>query len=111
MNLKEIRKKKGISQKKIAEILNISQTQMYRIESGISAINSDHIVKLCNFLKVSADELLGIKSIEEQAKEIKEKYNTNLTLDEIIHIKETLEKSANYINKLIKEKGEENERK
>lgn len=97
MNLKEIRIKKGISQKKLAEVLGVTQTQMYRIEKGISTLNSEQIIKLCKFLNVSADELLGLKPINENILE----NNETITEEQIKEVKKTLENISNYLESLL----------
>lgn len=65
MLLRKIRKEKNITQKEIADLLEITQQQVSRIEKGLSDLNSKQIIKLCKYLNVSADELLEIKKIEE----------------------------------------------
>ncbi len=94
MNLKKIRLKKGIKQKKIAEILKLTQTQVSRIENNESKLNSEQINILCDYLEITADELLGRKPYKEQAEAIIKKTNTNLTVEQIINAKETLDKLA-----------------
>lgn len=102
MYLKQIRKKKGITQKEIAELLNISQQQVSNIEKGLSELSSKQIIKLCNYLNVTADELLGLKPINEQVNEINKKYNTILNKNELYEIKNTLENISIYIDSLLK---------
>lgn len=50
--LKQIRKSKNISQKKIAEILNLSVSSVYRFENG-GQISYDNYLKYCRYLGVS----------------------------------------------------------
>ena len=61
IKLKEIRKEKKLTQKDIADKLAIKHVQVSRVESGIQTLNSNQIIKLCNDLNISADELLGLK--------------------------------------------------
>lgn len=59
-HLREIRTTKGYSQLEIAELLNTTQQQYSKYETGVQELPARHIVTLCRFYKVSADELLGI---------------------------------------------------
>ena len=63
-NLREIRIKQGYSQLDIAEILNTTQQQYSKYETGTQELPARHIVTLCKFYKVSADEILGIETPE-----------------------------------------------
>ncbi len=49
--LKQIRKSKNISQKKIAEILNLSVSSVYRFENG-GQISYDNYLKYCKCLGI-----------------------------------------------------------
>ena len=61
----EIRKKKKISQAKIAEMLQIPQQQYCRYENGQNEIPVRYVIKLCKFYNISSDWLLGLKDTEE----------------------------------------------
>lgn len=63
MQLKEIRKELGITQKQLAEELSVSIPQISRYETGETAMTPKTIIKLCNYLGVTADQLLGHKPI------------------------------------------------
>lgn len=103
MKLKQIRKKKKITQQEIAKLLNITQQQVSRIENGLSDLSSKQIITLCKFLNVSADELLGLEPIDKQVNKILNLYNTNLSKKEIIEAKKTLDKIAKYVDNLLKD--------
>lgn len=60
-NLREIRIKQGCSQLEIANVLNTTQQQYSKYETGTQELPARHVITLCNFYKVSADELLGIE--------------------------------------------------
>lgn len=57
----EIRKQRGLSQKKISEILGIPQQQYSRYENGKFDIPVRYVIILCKFYGISADWLLGLK--------------------------------------------------
>ena len=59
MRLKEIRKELGITQKQLAQELSISIPQISRYENGQTAMTPETIIKICNYLGVTADQLLG----------------------------------------------------
>lgn len=101
MYLKLIRQKYNIKQQEIADLLEVTASQISRFEKGLSYPNSVQIIKLCKYLNCSADELLGLKSFEEQADEIIKYSNTTLSKEEIIKTKQVLEASAKYIESLI----------
>ena len=61
INLKELRKEKGLTQKEIADKLQIKHVQISRVESGKQLLNSEQIIAICKTLNCSSDELLGIK--------------------------------------------------
>lgn len=61
----ELRKKKGITQKQLADGIGLSVSQLGRIESGETAtISSDVLVKIAGRLNVSTDYILGLTSIK-----------------------------------------------
>lgn len=61
MKLKEIRKEKKYTQEQISKIIGVSRSFYGKIENEQTIITGDQIVKLCKFLNVSSDELLGLK--------------------------------------------------
>lgn len=57
--LKSLRLEKGISQKELATIINISHTNISKYESNSLEPNIQIIDKLANYFDVSVDYLLG----------------------------------------------------
>ena len=57
--LKEIREDRDLLQKDIAKILNITQVQYSRYETGIRLIPLDKLNTLAKFYGVSIDYLIG----------------------------------------------------
>lgn len=62
--VKELRKNKGITQKHMAELLQLeghefSDLTILRIEQGSRFVPDYEIVILANFFQISTDELLG----------------------------------------------------
>ncbi|QVK17762.1 helix-turn-helix transcriptional regulator [Mycoplasmatota bacterium] len=58
-NLKKLRGTKGITQKQLAEFLNISSSTIAMYESGKRDPDTGTLKKLANFFDVSTDYLLG----------------------------------------------------
>lgn len=56
-NLKYARKLKGLTQKQVAEQLNMTQQQYSRFENGVFELNYDLIVLLCKMLDTTPNEL------------------------------------------------------
>ena len=63
--LLEIRKQRGLSQRQIAELLDMQQQQYCRYENGQNEIPVRHVITLCRFYGISADWLLGLKDTME----------------------------------------------
>ena len=58
--LRMSREARNISRKELAELLNVTRTQVSDIENGKSGTNLDRFLQLCKLYQVSADYLLGI---------------------------------------------------
>lgn len=54
----ELRKRRGLSQAALAEMIDKSPTYISYIESGLKCMSLDTLVSIANALTVSADELL-----------------------------------------------------
>ena len=57
--IRDLREDKDLNQKRIAEILNITQQQYSLYEKGQRKLPIDLLKKLCIFYNVSADYILG----------------------------------------------------
>lgn len=60
-NVRTARIRSGLTQSDVAEIIHTSAPNIVRYETGVSSLSPETIISLCAALKVSADELLGIK--------------------------------------------------
>ena len=58
--LRVIRTQRGYSQMDIAEVLDMTQQQYSRYETGCHEIPVRHVITLCKFYGISADWLLGL---------------------------------------------------
>lgn len=61
INLKVARIKKGLTQKKLAELVGVSVATINRIETGKQILKIDMLNKLANVLEVPVNELLEVK--------------------------------------------------
>lgn len=59
--LASLRKEKGITQKELAERLDVTQSVVSDYENGVMRLHGEVIAQLTSILGVSADELLGLK--------------------------------------------------
>ncbi len=58
--LQWIRDCKNITQKEMAIMLNIKQQQYARYEKGINVMPITYLPKICTYLNISADYILGL---------------------------------------------------
>ena len=59
MRLKELRKRKGLSQLRLATDLQTTQNTISRYETGEREPGIDELIKIANYFNVSVDYLLG----------------------------------------------------
>ncbi len=60
--IKDLREMNNLTQKVLAEYLNISQATYARYETGEIKIDIESIIKLAKFYKVSTDYILGLSN-------------------------------------------------
>lgn len=109
--LKKLREEKGLTQKKLASLLNYSYTAIANYESGRNQPKISDLIRLADILNVSVDYLLGVSDINHYmiqnsvlqqniAKRAQQK-NINLTLMDsliIYFLFSTLKTSTNQTN-------------
>ena len=59
--LRELREDHDLTQQQIATLLQTTQQVYSRYENGVNKMPLRHLVTLCRFYHVSADEILGLK--------------------------------------------------
>lgn len=59
--LMQLRKKRGITQKEMAQQLKVTQSMISDYENGAFRLHGDLIIRIAKILKVSADTLLGLE--------------------------------------------------
>ena len=65
--LKDFRKKNNLTQKDVADYLEVTQSQYSLHELGKSILNANQILKLCELYKCTPNDLLGVKGVYEVA--------------------------------------------
>lgn len=63
--MKELRKKAGMSQAELAEILGIQPPAVSKYETGRTELSEKHIKTLCSVFHTGADYLLGLSDIRD----------------------------------------------
>lgn len=58
-NLTYYRKKKGLSQEKVSEYLDVSRQAVTKWEANTSRPSADHLIRLAQLFEVDVDTLLG----------------------------------------------------
>ena len=66
--LKELRKQKGVTQKQVAEFLNMTERGFRGYEMGISTPSYEKLMNLADYFSVSLDYLTGRTDIKEALK-------------------------------------------
>ena len=59
--IKKLRKQRGMSQQRLAELFGVSRPTITQIEIGERKISADELIKLAQIFDVSVEHLLGIK--------------------------------------------------
>lgn len=60
INLKKLRIEKGVTQKQLGNVLNVSQNAIYNWETGKREPNLDMLEKIAAYFGVTVDDLIGI---------------------------------------------------
>ena len=68
-NLMYYRKKKGLSQEKVSEYLEVSRQAVTKWEANTSRPSSDNLIKLAQLFEVDVDTLLGNGDREKSSKQ------------------------------------------
>ena len=65
IKLKALRQEKGITQKQLADYLELVPASISAYETSGNYPSADIIIKICRFFSVSADYLLGLSDTKE----------------------------------------------
>ena len=61
LNIAYYRKQKGISQSRLAEMINISRTHMSRVETADCAVSLDVVFEICDALNIKPVRLFDFR--------------------------------------------------
>ena len=67
MFIKELRKERGMTQKELAEKMQVSFQTVSKWENGVNLPDITHIPRLAEIFKVSADVILGLEPLEKKS--------------------------------------------
>ena len=62
--IRDLREDNDMRQIELAKILNVSQAQYSRIETGENEITLDSLIRLAKLYKVSVDYILGLTDVK-----------------------------------------------
>jgi transcriptional regulator with XRE-family HTH domain len=63
LRLKEFRKKLGLSQREVSDIMKITQAYYWKWEKGKSFPNAQQIIELCDIFQCTPNDLFGIHGV------------------------------------------------
>lgn len=66
LKLKELREERKITQKEIADELNVSDQMISKYENNVKIPNLERLVQIAKILDVTLDELVEFKRIHDQ---------------------------------------------
>lgn len=91
--IKELRRKNGMTQEKLAEYLCVSYQAVSKWETGVANPDLSLIAPLSKLFLVSADELLGIHDVEPDARyqELKREYSQTYRTEDLARRQEICE--------------------
>lgn len=88
--LRKCREARGLSQIQLATYIGVSNSRISNWELGINRPDADVLVKICEALKISADEILDIRLIPEdmnyKEREMIKAYRANPELQRAVDI-------------------------
>ena len=73
--VKRLRKMKGYTQEKFAEMINITPRNLNRIESGENFVTSETLDRIISTLNVPADVLFSYEHLKDEKEMVAEIYN------------------------------------
>lgn len=104
--LAALREEKGLTQKKLAELLNMSNGTISNYENGVHAPDPHTLCKLADFYAVTTDYLLGRTNYRYPPEVLKEYVTTDYTVQNMVNIilsfdsasRNAVVKYVNYLN-------------
>ena len=84
--LKELREKKGFTQKQLAEALYLSKTTISQYENGTHTPSIESFIKLADIFDVSIDYLLGRTAMPVTFSLLKKSFSSEENVDDFINM-------------------------
>ena len=84
--LKELRDKKGFTQKQLAEALYLSKTTISQYENGTHTPSIETFIKLADIFDISIDYLLGRTSVPVTFSTLKKSFTSEENIDDFINM-------------------------
>lgn len=96
--IKQLRKKRGITQQRLASELGITQQMLSKYEKDVSLIKIDVLKRIVVYFNVTTDYLLGISDVK---RDLQKQLKMNETLDEYYDLIEVYKELDQYNQEMI----------
>lgn len=110
--LTALREERGIYQKELASILNVSVGTISNYENNIHYPDQEALILLADYFKVTTDYLLGRTSYRYNPEILNQEYAPNITVSDLINIiqnfnSQNIESLLDYVDLLqLRQKAE-----
>ncbi len=88
--IRRYREYRGLSQKRLAELIGVSNSRVSNWEMGLNRPDADILADICRVLRVSPSELLDVKLSQEdltdQERRVVEAYREKPEVRQAVHI-------------------------
>ena len=96
--IKELRKKRGLMQQRLASELGITQQMLSKYERDVTLIKVDVLKKIAKYFNVTTDYLLGVSDFK---RDLQRQMIMNETLDEYYDLVEVYKELDPYDQEMI----------
>lgn len=96
--IKELRKKRGLLQQRLASELGITQQMLSKYERDVTLIKVDVLKKIAKYFNVTTDYLLGVSDVK---RDLQRQMIMNETLDEYYDLVEVYKELDPYDQEMI----------
>lgn len=96
--IKQHRKKRGLTQERLASELGITQQMLSKYEKDIGLIKVDILKRIAEYFNVTTDYLLGVSDVK---RDLQRQLNVNETLDEYYDLVEVYKDLDKYDQEMI----------
>lgn len=96
--IKELRKKRGLMQQRLASELGITQQMLSKYERDVTLIKVDVLKKIAKYFNVTTDYLLGVSDVK---RDLQRQMVMNETLDEYYDLVEVYKELDPYDQEMI----------